>query len=237
MAAITFSSMKTQVALRLGNMQSSDPFYTYLGQWVNGAANRVILRSLGKNPRRKENLFPELQSKWRTDATTSGVEYVALGSDVLWVNRVYSFDSSSAADENRDKRYAMAEIGSDDQWEMLDKSTSTTGYPRRWRRFSNRLQVHPVPSASYLTKLLVLGFAKEADLSGSSDTFNIDSMWHPAIIDMAVYLGAKDMGWVEDANEALMACDRAIEECISILGRENASDRDVRSWVVGDPTY
>jgi len=228
--------MKTLVALRLGNMQSSDPFYAYLGPWVNAAANRVILRSLSRNARRKESLFPELQSKWRTDATTSGVEYVTLGSDVLWVNDVFSFDSSSAADENRDKRYVMAEVHSQQQWELLDHSTSTTGYPRRWRRFSNRLQVHPVPSASYLSKLLVLGFARETDLSGSSDTFTIDQMWHPAIVDMAVYLGAKDMGWTEDANEALMACDHAIEECVTILGRENASDRDVRSWVVNDPT-
>ena len=236
MAAINFSTMKTRLALRLGNMQSSDPFYTYLGDWVNDAANRVILRALSRNARRKEGMFPELQAKWRSDATSAGVEYIAYPSDCLWIDRVYSFDDDAAADESRDKRYAMAEIASQDTWELLDKSTSTTGYPRRWRRFSNRIQLHPVPTAAYLTKLLVVGFAEEADLSGTTDVFVIDAKWHPAIIDYAVYLGAKDMGWDEDAQAALQACDRQIEECITILGRENASDKDMRSWVVNDPT-
>lgn len=236
MAAINYSTMKTRVALRLGNMQSSDPFYTYLGDWVNDAANRLILRSLSKNAKRKEQMFPELQAKWRSDATSAGVEYVAYPSDCLWITQVYSFDEDTASDESRDKRYAMAEIYSQDQWELLDKSTSTTGFPRRWRRFSNRIQIHPVPTAAYLTKLLVLGFAEESDLSGSSDTFTIDSKWHPAIIDYAVYIGAKDMGWMDDAKEALEACDRQIEECITILGRENASSKDNRSWVINDPS-
>ena len=236
MAAINFSTMKTRVGLRLGNMQSSDPFYTYLGDWVNDAANRVILRALSRNARRKEAMFPELQKKWRSDATSAGVEYVDYPSNCLWMNQVYSFDSSSAADESRDKRYAMSEVANQDTWELLDKTTSTTGYPRRWRRYGNRVQIHPVPTASYLTKLLLLGFGEEADLSGSSDVFNMDYKWHPAVIDYAVYLGAKDMGWVEDAKEALEACDRQIAECITVLGRENASDKDIRSWVVNDPT-
>jgi hypothetical protein len=164
------------------------------------------------------------------------VEYVAYPSDCLWIDNVYSFDSSSAADESRDKRYSMAEIASQDTWELLDKSTSTVGYPRRWRRFSNRIQLHPVPTTTYLTKLLVLGFAEEADLSGNTDVFTIDAKWHPAIVDYAVYLGAHEMGWVEDAQEALTACDRQIEECVTILGRENSSDKGIRSWVLNDPT-
>lgn len=236
MAAINFSTMKTRAALRLGNMQTGDPFYTYLGDWVNDAANRVILRALSRNARRKEGMFPELQSLWRSDATSTGVGYIAYPDDCLWLNEVFSFDSSSAADENRDKRYVMSEIADQYQWELLDKSTSTTGYPRRWKRFGNRLQIHPVPTASYLTKLLLVGFARESDLSGNTDTFVIDDMWHPAIIDYAVYRGASEMGWVEDAQEALQACDRQIEECITILGRENASDRMIRSRVANDPT-
>ena len=101
MAAINFSTMKTRVALRLGNMQSSDPFYTYLGDWVNDAANRVILRALSRNAKRKEGMFPELQSFWRSDATTANVGYIAYPTDCLWIDRLYSFDSSTAADENR----------------------------------------------------------------------------------------------------------------------------------------
>lgn len=219
MSAINFSTMKTRVALRLGNMQSSDPFYTYLGDWVNDAANRVILRALSRNARRNESLFPELQALWRTAATTAGVGYVSMPTDLLWLNEVFSFDSSTAADENRDRRYVMVEIGDQQQWEMLDKSTSTTGYPRRWKRFSERLQIHPVPTSSYLTKMLLVGFAREAELSGSTDTFVIDGLWHPAIIDYAVYRGASEMGWVDDAKEVLEACDRQIMECVSILGR------------------
>lgn len=228
--------MKTKVALRLGNMQSSDPFYSYLGPWVNDAANRVILRALSRNSKRKEAMFPELQEKWRTDATTNGVEYISKPTDCLWINSVFSFDSSSAADESRDPRYVMAEVPSQRTWELLDHTTSTTGYPRRWRRYGNRIQVHPVPTTAYSSKLLVLGFAKETDLSGSTDTFVIDQLWHPAIVDYAVYIGAKDMGWMDDAKEALEACDRQIAECITVLGRENASDVMPRSYVANDPT-
>ena len=236
MASINFSTMKTRTALRLGNMQSSDPFYSYLGDWVNTAGNRVILRALSRNPKRKESLLPELQSLWRTDATTNGVGYLAYPDDCLWLNDVYSFDSSSAADESRDQRNVVTEVGSQHVWELLDKTTSTVGYPRRWRRFSNRIQLHPVPTTAYLTKLLLVGFAKEADLSGNTDVFVMDERWHPAVVDYAVYLGADEMGWTEEAKAALEACDRKLEECISILGRENASDRGVASWVVNDPT-
>lgn len=236
MAAIDFSTMKTRVALRLGNMQSSDPFYSYLGNWVNDAANRVVLRALSRNAKRKEAMFPELQSKWRTDATTNGVEYVSMPSDCLWITDVFSFDDDAAADESRDKRYVMVEVPSQRTWELLDKSTDTVGYPRRWRRFSTRIQLHPVPTTTYLTKLLVLGFAEESDLSGNTDTFVIDQRWHPAIVDYAVYLGATELGWGDDAEAALKACDRQIMDCVTVLGRENASDTMPRSFVANDPT-
>lgn len=236
MATINFSTMKTRTALRLGNMQSSDPFYTYLGDWINTAGNRVILRALTRNAKRKESLFPELQAFWRSDATTNGVGYVAYPSDCLWINDVFSFDDPDAADENRDERHIMVEIASQRQWELLDKSTTTVGFPRRWRRFSNRIQVHPVPTTAYLTKLLVVGFAEESDLSGNTDVFVMDEKWHPAVIDYAVYLGADEMGWTEEAKAALEACDRKLEECISILGRENASDYKIGVEVANDPT-
>jgi len=236
MAAINFTTMKTRVKLRLGNMQTSDPFETYVDEWVNDAANRVILRALTLNAKSKQNLFPELESKWRTDATTAGTEYIAYPADCLWIDSVFSFDSSTATDENRDPRYVMTEIADQRTWELLDKTTSTVGQPRRWRRFSNRIQVHPVPDSNNLTKLLIIGFAEESDLSGDTDVFTIDYKWHPAIVDMAVYLGAVEMEWTETAATALMAVDRRLQESISIRGRENASDYMPLSRVMNDPT-
>lgn len=233
MDAIDFSTMKTRVALRLGNMQSSDPFYSYLGSWVNEAGNRVIMRALSRNLRRRQNLFPELYDLWE-DTTIDGQDYISTPDDILYVDALYSLNTSAAVDYATDARYSMSEIGNNRTWQFL--SRSQTGYPNKWHRYGNRLYVHPTPTATYVTKVLIAGFAREGTLSGNSDVFVMDPMWHPAVIDYAVYLGATELGWIEDAASALTACDRKLEETTTILGRENASDLMPVSRVANDPT-
>lgn len=236
-----YSEFQTNVALRLANMQTTSPFYTtYISNattpsstWPNQATNQVILRALSKK-RRKLNLFPELRDKWISNATTTNdVSYVERPSDCLWVTDLYSFDSASAPDEDTSERHPMVEIQNYRDWELLNKAQ--TGYPRLWNRYGDRIQLHPVPDTSYLTYWLVLGIAQESVMSASGDTPVLNVIWHSAVESMAVYIGATAMGWDEDAERALAACDRQIEQSLSISGVEDGM-RDIGSEVRGDPT-
>lgn len=229
---MNFLAMKNEVGLRLGNLQSGDPFYGYIDDWINRASNEVIMRSLSKR-RKKTNLFPELHDKW-IDTTVAGTSYVGLPNDCLFVHALYSFDSSGVVDEDDDNVQPMGEI-TWRQYQLLDKSDTTGAWPRLWLRYGNRIYVHKVPRTSYVTKIAILGFARESALSADADTLVMDTMWHPAVVDYAVYLGAEAIGDDAEADRSLGKCDRQLEQTMSVIGMENESDRFVVN-IGGDPT-
>lgn len=235
--AITFANLKLEVAERLGNLEDDDLYFERLGEWVNRAANEVILRALEKG-RYRYGLFPELHDEWIVDATANAVGFIEIPADCRIIMGVYSFDDADAGGAitiSTSDKTIMTEI-SWRQYQLLPKTA--TGWPRLWNRYGNRIRIHPTPSDSptdYTTKTLIVGIAEENTMSGANDTLVIDPIWHPAVIDYAVYLGATALRWDADADRALGACDRKLTQALSTSGYENRLGNYGRK-IKGDPT-
>lgn len=227
-----FNTCKTRAALNCGNMQSSDPFYTYLGDYVNAALNAMVLRSLTK-ARVNLNLFPELRTDW-TEITIVDQNYLALPSNLLVVDSVLSFDSSTAPTMATSAQTPMTYLSWRD-FQNLPKETTVTGYPRIWTRYNNRLYIWPTPRTGYTSYIHLLGLKKEPELSGATDSPAIPELWHDAWLYMACYKICVDKGWGEDATRFLVACDTEITQSIDLVGLDNAQKHG-RIRIEGDPT-
>ena len=228
MAAITFANFKTRLALRLGNLQSGNPFYAYLDEWVNQATNEVILRSVQQTKRASFNLFPELRTPW-TDITVVNTESLQVPNNLLVLHDVFSFDSSDVPDLDDDTRTELAECDSIRTFESLPRGTTYIDWPRIWVRDGNYVKVWPTPRATKLTYLLLRGIKKETDMSANADEPQMNALWHPAVLDYATYLGASERGWHDDAAKWLAACDKKITQTVDVLGLHNAAgDHAVR---------
>lgn len=220
MPALSYVTMRTRVALNLGNMQSSHPFYTYIGSYVNDALNGLPLRAVNMGARNYE-LFPELQEKW-TVLTTQDQAWVDIPTTTpcLAPQMVYSFDSSTAPNLSTSDRKPVVWVSQND-YELMPKSTTITGYPRLYTAESTKLYLHPTPRSGYTTYLLIKGVKAEAELSADGDLPVVDKRWHSAIVDYACALLAADMGWAEDSARFLASCDQKITACLPLRGLRN----------------
>jgi hypothetical protein len=227
-----FSTLKTRTALNLGNLQSSDPFYTYLGSWVNSAQRAVVTRTLSKG-RRSFNLFRELMEKFSAVTSVNDLR-VAVPDECLVVERVYSFDSSAVPDLDDDTVKPVVEIPIH-KFDILSRDTSISGYPRLWSRDGDFINVYPTPRTGYTTCLLLRGIGDVNALSDNADEPIIKERWHDAILFYACYLGALELNRVDEAQKWLDACDRHIMQTIDILGLESSSGESVVK-IEGDPT-
>jgi hypothetical protein len=229
---MTYLQLKTRVALNLGNLQSSDPFYTYIGSWVNSAQRAVVTRTLSK-ARRSFNIFRELVDKW-TAVTAVNELRVDVPADLLVIEKVYSFDSSSAPDLDDDTVKPMAEIPLH-KFDILSRDTSISGYPRLWSRDGDFINVYPTPRTGKTTYLLLRGIGDVEAMSADGDDPIIKERWHDAILFYACYLGALELNRVDEAQKWLDACDRHIMQTIDIMGLESSSGENVVK-IEGDPT-
>lgn len=201
------------MALNLGNMQSTHPYYSSIGAYVNDALNKIPLHAI--TAAKNLELFPELATKWTT-STVVDQAWLDLPNDSLAVQVVYSFDSSTAPDLSSVNRQPVSYVSPGD-YELLPKASTNTGYPRLYSQQGNRLLLSPTPRTGYLTYLLVSGIQQEPELSADGDTPVMDKRWHSAIADYACYLLATDLGW-DDAGRFLASCDQKIATSVSMAG-------------------
>jgi hypothetical protein len=239
---MTFAQFQERLALRLGNLQSSDPFFKYIdpaasggsvdANWINTALNAVLMRTLAKN-RRSLNCFPEMREKWTAITTVNDLR-ITIPSDLLVAERVYSFDSSDAPDMDDDTVKPMVEVPIH-KLDILSRSTSISGYPRLWTRDGDFINFYPTPRTGYTTYLLVRGLRKEPQLVDDADEPLMNTLWHDAVLHYASYLGALELNRVDEAKKWLEACDLHIMQTIDILGLESSSGENVVK-IEGDPT-
>jgi hypothetical protein len=208
--------MKTRVALALNNLQSSDPWYSYLGDHCNEAANAVILLAISKD-RKNVNLFPELRNIRWTDITVNNQGYLAKPSNLLVLDSVNCTRSSSAYDASRSTEYPLIEEPDQTRFGLLSKATTTVGYPTIYHDAASSILLWPTPTTAYLSRVLVRGIKKETALSGDSDTFAMNELWHPVVIDYATYLTANRMGWAEEAERFLTSAEKRVTQTIDLL--------------------
>lgn len=227
-----FQTFKTRLALNIGNMQSSDPSYAYLGAFVNTATNQVILRATSKY--KSLALFPELETYW-TDVTALGVNNLDVPSDCLIVHEFRSFDDPDNPNLNTDRTFPV-DWRDFSTFQTLDKASTVEGYPRTWTKRGNKIFIHPTPSANYLSYVMLVGVMKEPAMTAATDAPRCADIWHEAILDYASYLAAKARGWDSRMAIFLAACDQNISNVIDILGINKARYEDVVIQIAGDPT-
>lgn len=222
MAAITFGTMKTRVALACGNMPSSDPWYTYLGDHVNEAANAIVLLSVQAD-RRNINLFPELRNRRWTDITVNNQGYLLKPTDALIIDSVTSTHLTTAYNASTDKEYPVVEEPDQFRFGLFDKTSQN--WPQIWCEASTSILLWPTPVTAYLTYVVLRGIRKETALTAASDTFQMNEVFHPVVIDYATYLMMRRMGWHDEAEKFLSACQDRLTNTANVLGLQNKRNR------------
>jgi hypothetical protein len=204
---------KNRIIKRLGNMPTTDLFYDNLANYVNSALNEVVLRSLRTDIRAVDN-FPELRQRYYA-VTAAGDAGLDIPSDLLVIDKMYSFDDSGAPDLGSDNKREVTEVA-EHEYELRDKTRE--GYPLNWVRIANNFYLHPTPSADFLTYVQVNGIRLPGTLAVDGDTPALRDIWDEAVIDYACYLAAVDQGWIEEAQLWLDACDRKLAQKVGLRG-------------------
>ena len=210
--------MKLRVARNLTNLQSSHPIYSNdLQGFINEASNRVVLMAMAKD-RRGFNLFPELRNVQFEDITVNNQDYLAIPANMLVLDSISITKNSAAYASASQTEYPVYEEPDVQLFNQMNKAQ--TGYPTRWTRKGARVYFWPTPTTAYVTRVVFRGTRREADLSADGDTLTMDYIWHPAVVDYASYLGAQALGWKDDADRWLEACQRKVTETANLVGLE-----------------
>lgn len=215
---MNLGDVKTEVALMLGNLHTSDPLYASLGTYANRALHRVITTAVGPN-RPRPNLFPELNTSWVSPNTTAGQNYLTLPTDKLAITEVFSFDEDGAITTSTMRGLPMKWVPRE-QFEVIVRDSSVVGYPRIWTMKGKRIYVWPTPSAAYVTQLHLYGLMKEPTLSANSDEPQINAMWHGAWVNFTAALMARAKRWHDDADAFQKAALEEIAAAVNVAAME-----------------
>lgn len=218
--AIPFSTMKTRVQLNVGNMQTSDPFYTYVGDQINEASNRVLLMAVAKD-RRAMNSFPELKTRRWVDVTLNNQGYLQLPTTLLVLDSVTCTRSTATYNASTTTEYPMTEA-TVDNFALYDRTA--TGWPSQWVRSGISLLIYPTPTTAYLSQIVLRGIRQEADLSGNADVLTMDPKWHPTVIKAATAIAMEARGWHDDAAKWWDMVERDVTSTINLVGLERVKD-------------
>lgn len=206
-------------------MQTGDPFHTYLGNFVNEAANAIVLLAVSKD-KRNINSFPELRRRRWSDITVNNQGYLTKPSNALVIDSVSVTKSSDAYDPSRSTEYPVIEENDQTRFALYDKSTTTVGYPTVWSEAAGQILLWPTPTTAYLTRVVVRGIRKEDALVNDADTFVMNEVFHPVIIDYATYLTMQRMG-LDEAEKFLTSAEKRLTQNANILGLEKRRNRNV----------
>ena len=223
--------MKTRVLLNCSNITSTDTQGAYVGDVVNEAANAVILMALGAD-RRNMNLFRNLRTRRYYDITVNAQGYLARPSTLLVLDSVTCTRSSTAYNASTQTEYPLFEEPNQQNFGLLSKSA--TGYPTIFHDAAESILLWPTPTTAYLTYVVVRGIRKEAALSANADTFAMEDIWHPVVIDMATSIMLKNMGQHDAAKEWLSSVEKRVTQTINLVGLSNRNNR-IRIGIAGAP--
>jgi hypothetical protein len=230
-AAITFGVMQTRVALNCNNLQSSDPHYGYVDDAINEAANAVVLMAIGGD-RRNMNLFRNLRNRRYYDITVNGQAYLSRPSNLLILDSVSITRSTTAYAAATQTEYPVTEMTDQQNFGLLNKSA--TDYPTIFHDASESILLWPTPTTAYLTYVVVRGIRKEAALTNSGDTFAMEDIWHPIVIDVATSIMLKNMGQFDASEKWMAAAEKRVTQTVNLVGLSNRLNR-VRIGIAGAP--
>jgi hypothetical protein len=224
--------MQTRVKLACNNMQSSDPWATYVDEHINEAANAVLLLAISRD-RRNVNLFPELRQRRYYDVTVNAQGYLERPSSLLILDTVSYTKTTTAYDPSRHTEYPVIEEPDQARFGLLDKTSTTVGYPQIFHDAATQILLWPTPTTAFLTQVVVRGMRKETALTTDGQTFQMNELFHPVIIDYATYLTMQRMG-LDEAEKFLTAAEKRLTQTINLLALSNRRERS-RIEVAGTP--
>ncbi len=231
---MNFGNFKTRGAKNAGNMQTTHPYYTDIGDIVNASLRLFIMRASAKFP--NHQLFPELKDIEWTDVTVANQMYLTQPTDQLIPQRVYSFDSATAP-TMANAQWRLLGFIEPEGYDQLSKSTTDLAYPSQWTSREGRIYLHPVPRTTKTTYIKVDGIQDEPDMSIATDTPRTNVRWHPAILDYASSMLLTNLGWDDDAARFLKSCD---DKLVTVGGamidlRRSLLKKTIR--ITGAPRY
>lgn len=233
---MNYSILKTRLALNAGNMASTHPYYSFVGNYINDSVRLFIMRASAKWP--NFQLFPEHKDvEWTsTSTTTQDVATLAIPSDSIVPQRVFSLDSSTAPNLNN-SNWRLLSYLEPEAYDQLNKSTANIAYPSNWTVREGSIYFYPTPRATKLTYVKVDGIEDEPDMVNGTDAPRTNVRWHPAILDFATYLLLRDIGWDEDAQSALAACDDKIATVGGAMADLRRANLKKAITIKGAPTF
>jgi len=223
MATITYSTMKTRVALNCGNLPSTHPVYTYLGDFVNDAANAVILFTV-RADRKNVNLFPELKRRW-SDVTVNNQGYLDKPTNLLILDSVSITRSTTTYDPSRHTEYPVFEEVDQARFGQFNKATTTVGWPTRWCEAASQILLWPTPTTAYLTQTVVRGIKREVALTSADGVFTMSDIWHPIVIAYATHLAMLALERYDGAEAWLNTTEKRIAKTVDPLGLSKRRNR------------
>lgn len=229
-AGLQLSEIQTKVLANAGNIPATHPVWVRNDtgrDFINEAGNRVLLMA-GASDRRNFNMFPEMRD-WRWDqVTVAGTVAYDLPINLLVPDTLQITRVQTAYNGATDTEYIVTERPID-QFMQLNRAATNTGWPNIWTRAATQLLISPAPVSTptdYRTRMILYGIKQNAALSGATNRWEMNPLWHPAGVDYATYLLLNSLaGRKDDAAAYLAACKEKITETVNLLGNASRKDR------------
>ncbi len=221
-------------AMLCGNLKSSHPLYKYISGDTSSATRSVINDAGNRFVRMIPERLPEMQASWTIGPTVAVTNSIALPADLLIVQEVKVAHQATLPDWNIVRSFPVTFL-EPDQFDILAKDTTVTGYPVLCTKIGKVIKNWPTPSASFIAYEHWFGVMEETALANPSDTFYMNADWHPAVCKLAASL-IEEMRRNYDGAKALQAMVKdELSTSKDIVGQENLKSADALT-VVGAPT-
>jgi hypothetical protein len=213
---MNWQEIQNNAKLRLGNLPAADGYISAITTYSNEAQEYVIRRAVdNSDPTVK---FPELRKTWTgaTYITVDGQESYTLPTDMLILWNIYSLDDDTETTLSSDVQARKLEAILREE-DYIENPREGDDFPAYFYKDHTSYKLLPVPSADYITNLILTGLKKPTACPSSNPQNSSPDLlerWHMAIADAIVYLISDHRGWTEKAAMALSQLDRRFSQTI-----------------------
>ena len=216
----TFTEMKDDLKLELGNRDDDIVTSARLGAWINQA---YIQLTCGKQifGIKKRLYFPELEVFDWSKSTTDSVASISLPSNCLIIRHI---KMASGGNNLPLKRMTEKEY-----WDYVKVPAGYTE-PTHWVRYNNNILLYPTPDDTYSMRI---AYRKRPTLLSSGDDLTeIGDEWDDVILQLAVVRSHLRIGEIDKANAKKPYLEESINNIIELYFEE---ERALDSKIL--PTY
>lgn len=218
--------MRSEVALTLDNLPTSDPWYAYIDSYVNRAANAFIRMKVAAG---SWSLFPELYNSWTVGPTYPidgtiiiDASTIARPSDCLVVQEIARAESATLPDWTATKENPVRYVDPV-TFGQLSKEAGVANYIRIFSRKGKTIKVWPSITSAYPDYLRFYGLKLEEALTDDGESFFMDAHWHRLVCTLAAHGLALRMGESGRAKELMGEIQDELGQTTDVTAEENES--------------